>query len=83
MTAFLDAPLLERLAAARRVRKELAFAYELAPPAAGGRSLLVNGFVDVYAEEAERVLIVDYKTDSLEGTRRGVPLSTRSTRSSA
>ena len=50
------------------MRKELAFAYELAPPAAGGRSLLVNGFVDVYAEEPDRVLIVDYKTDSLEGT---------------
>ena len=68
VTAFLNAPLLERLAAASRVRKELAFAYELAPPAAGGRSLLVNGFVDVYAEEPDRVLIVDYKTDSLEGT---------------
>jgi ATP-dependent exoDNAse (exonuclease V) beta subunit len=68
VTAFLNAPLLDRLAAAGRVRKELAFAYELAPPAAGGRSLLVNGFVDVYAEESDRVLIVDYKTDSLEGT---------------
>ena len=68
VTAFLDAPLRERLAAAGRVRQELAFAYELAPPAAGGRSLLVNGFVDVYAEEQDRVLIVDYKTDSLEGT---------------
>ena len=53
VTAFLGAPLFERLAAARRVRKELAFAYELAPPAAGGRSLLVNGFVDVYAEEPD------------------------------
>ena len=66
--AFLGSPLFERLTAAQRVRKELAFAYELAPPEAGGRSLLVNGFVDVYAEEPERVLIVDYKTDSLEGT---------------
>ena len=68
VTAFLGTPLFDRLAAARRLRQELAFAYELAPPAAGGRSLLVNGFVDVYAEEADRVLIVDYKTDSLEGT---------------
>jgi ATP-dependent exoDNAse (exonuclease V) beta subunit len=68
VTAFLGAPMLERLAAARRVRKELAFAYELAPPQAGGRSLLVNGFVDVYAEEPDRVLVVDYKTDSLDGT---------------
>jgi ATP-dependent exoDNAse (exonuclease V) beta subunit len=68
VTAFLGTGLFERLAAAQRVRKELAFAYELAPPAAGGRTLLVNGFVDVYAEEPGRVLIVDYKTDSLEGT---------------
>ena len=68
VTAFLGTPLFERLAAARRVRKELAFAYELAPPEAGGRSLLVNGFVDVYADEPDGVLIVDYKTDSLEGT---------------
>ena len=68
VTAFLGSPLAQRLAAAGRVRKELAFAYELAPPEAGGRSLLVNGFVDVYAEEPDRVLIVDYKTDSLEGT---------------
>jgi hypothetical protein len=58
----------DRIAAARRVRKELAFAYELVPPSAGGRSLLVNGFLDVYAEETDGVLIVDYKTDSLEGT---------------
>ena len=71
VTAFLGAPLFERLASAGRVRKELAFAYELAPPRAGGRSLLVNGFVDVYAEEPDRVLIVDYKTDSLEGTEPG------------
>jgi ATP-dependent exoDNAse (exonuclease V) beta subunit len=68
VAAFLGTPLFERLAAAERVRQELAFAYELAPPEAGGRSLLVNGFVDVYAEEPDRVLIVDYKTDSLEGT---------------
>jgi ATP-dependent exoDNAse (exonuclease V) beta subunit len=65
---FLGTPLFDRLAAARRVRKELAFAYDLAPPSAGGRSLLVNGFLDVHAEEEGGTLIVDYKTDSLEGT---------------
>jgi ATP-dependent helicase/nuclease subunit A len=68
VTAFLGSALFERLSGAGRVRQELGFAYEIVPPAAGGRSLLVNGFVDVYAEEPERVLIVDYKTDSLEGT---------------
>jgi ATP-dependent exoDNAse (exonuclease V) beta subunit len=67
VTAFLGSALFERLARAERARKELGFAYEVVPPGTGGRSLLVNGFVDVYAEEADRVLIVDYKTDSLEG----------------
>ena len=68
VTAFLDSALYERLLQATRVRKELGFAYEVYPPQAGGRSLLVNGFVDVYAEEPGQVLIVDYKTDPLEGT---------------
>jgi ATP-dependent exoDNAse (exonuclease V) beta subunit len=65
---FLGTPLFERLAAATSVRKELGFAYDLVPPGVGGRSLLVNGFIDVYAEVGEGALIVDYKTDSLEGT---------------
>jgi ATP-dependent helicase/nuclease subunit A len=68
VTAFLDSALFERLARAGRVRQEVGFAYEVFPPQAGGRSLLVNGFVDVYAEEPEQVLIVDYKTDPLDGT---------------
>jgi ATP-dependent exoDNAse (exonuclease V) beta subunit len=68
VTAFLGSALYERLARAGQVRKELGFAYEVFPPQAGGRGLLVNGFVDVYAEESEQVLIVDYKTDPLEGT---------------
>ena len=65
---FVGTPLFDRLAAARRVRKELAFAYDLAPPGAGGRSLLVNGFLDVHADEEDGTLIADYKTDSLDGT---------------
>ena len=68
VTAFLGSALSQRLARAEQVRKELGFAYEVFPPQAGGRSLLVNGFVDVYAQEPEQVLIVDYKTDPLEGT---------------
>jgi hypothetical protein len=49
------------------VRKELPFAYPLEPEGAGGRSLLVNGVVDVHADFGERLLVVDYKTDALEG----------------
>jgi ATP-dependent helicase/nuclease subunit A len=58
----------ERLARARRVRSELPFAFTLAPDGAGGRTLLVNGVVDVLAEEDDRTLIVDYKSDRLNGT---------------
>jgi ATP-dependent exoDNAse (exonuclease V) beta subunit len=64
---FAGSPLRERLAAARRVRSELPFAFTLAPNGRGGRSVLVNGVVDVHAEEDAATLIVDYKSDRLEG----------------
>ncbi len=63
---FWDSGLRSRLAAARRVRAELPFCFTLAPARAGGRSLLVNGFVDVFALEDDRTLIVDYKSDRLD-----------------
>ena len=56
----------ERIACARRVRTELPFAFTLAPPGAGGRSLLVNGVVDVLAAEDGGALVVDWKSDPLE-----------------
>ena len=66
--AFADSPLRARLAAAERVRTELPFAFQLTPDTPGGRSLLVNGIVDVHASEADgTVLILDYKTNRLEG----------------
>jgi hypothetical protein len=55
----------ERIAAAERVRAELPFAFTLTPPGAGGRSVLVNGVVDVLAEEGARTLVVDWKSDAL------------------
>ena len=55
----------ERIAAARRVRTELPFAFTLAPPGSGGRSLLINGVVDVHADEGARTLVVDWKSDAL------------------
>ena len=57
----------ERLAGARRLRTELPFAFTLAPPGAGGRSLLVGGVVDVHATEDGGTLVVDWKSDPLEG----------------
>jgi ATP-dependent helicase/nuclease subunit A len=63
--AFARSPLCERLAAASAVRREAGFAFSLEP---GGGGSLVNGFVDVIATEAGGGrLIVDYKTDRLEG----------------
>jgi ATP-dependent exoDNAse (exonuclease V) beta subunit len=64
---FLSSELCARISAARRVRQELPFAYPLEPEGLGGRSLLVNGVVDVHADEGERLLVVDYKSDALEG----------------
>jgi ATP-dependent exoDNAse (exonuclease V) beta subunit len=64
---FAASELFGRIARAERVRTELPFAFTLAPPGAGGRSLLVNGVVDVHAREPDRLLVVDYKSDALEG----------------
>jgi ATP-dependent helicase/nuclease subunit A len=64
---FAASDLRERIARARRVRTELPFAYTIEPPGAGGRSLLVNGVVDVHAAEDGGLLVVDYKSDALEG----------------
>jgi len=61
--AFAASPLCARIAAAERVRTELAFAFDL--DTGGGRSLLVDGVVDVRAREDDRTLIVDYKSDRL------------------
>jgi ATP-dependent helicase/nuclease subunit A len=55
----------ERIAAADRVRTELPFAFTLTPPGAGGRSVLINGVVDVLAGEGARTLVVDWKSDPL------------------
>ncbi|MDQ3936682.1 MAG: PD-(D/E)XK nuclease family protein, partial [Actinomycetota bacterium] len=63
---FVRSPLRERVAAAERVRTELAFSFEL--PAPDRSPVLVNGVVDVHAEEpGGALLIVDYKTDPLDG----------------
>jgi ATP-dependent helicase/nuclease subunit A len=59
--------LCERIGGAHRVRTELPFAFTLSPPGAGGRSLLVNGVVDVHAAERGGTLVVDWKSEPLEG----------------
>jgi ATP-dependent helicase/nuclease subunit A len=52
----------ERIADAPRVRTELPFAFTLD---VGNRSLLINGVVDVHADEGARTLVVDWKSDAL------------------
>jgi ATP-dependent exoDNAse (exonuclease V) beta subunit len=65
VAAFASSPLCARLAAARPVRREAGFAFAMEP---GGGGPLVSGFVDVLAREADgTALIVDYKTDRLDG----------------
>jgi ATP-dependent helicase/nuclease subunit A len=53
-----------RLAGAQSVRAEVPFAFNLA---AGQRSLLITGYLDVLAREGDRTLVLDYKSDALEG----------------
>ena len=65
VAAFAGAPLRERLAAAHDVRREASFAFALDPDGTGP---LVVGFLDVLAREpGDAVLVVDYKSDRLEG----------------
>jgi len=64
VVAFGASPLCERLAQSTSVRREAGFAFAM-EPAGGGP--LVNGFVDVMASERGGRLVVDYKSDRLEG----------------
>jgi len=64
--AFLGSSLCERVRRARRVSKELPFAFPLSPDGAA-ESILVNGVLDVHAVEDDGVLVLDYKSDRLEG----------------
>jgi hypothetical protein len=67
VSSFVESDLCRRVAAARRVRKELPFVFSLSPGDDARRPLLVNGVVDVHAAEEGAVLVVDYKSDPLEG----------------
>jgi ATP-dependent helicase/nuclease subunit A len=64
LRGFAASPVRERLGRATSLRTEVPFAFNLA---AGERSLLVTGYLDVLAREAGRTLVLDYKTDALEG----------------
>ena len=61
---FVRSELCARIGRAERVHAELPFGFTLGT---GGRSLLINGIVDVHATEGERILVVDYKSNRLDG----------------
>jgi hypothetical protein len=64
LAGFAGSELRRRLGAARRVRRELPFAFTLD---VDRRELLVNGVLDVHAAEDDGMLVVDYKSDRLDG----------------
>ena len=67
LTGFLGSSLRERMAGARRVRRELPFAFALVTDRAdeGARPPLVEGVIDAYCREVGGALVVDYKSDRL------------------
>jgi ATP-dependent helicase/nuclease subunit A len=63
---FIDSEMRARLGAATDVRREVRFAFQL------WGDVLINGAIDVLAREpAGRMLVVDYKSDRLEGADPG------------
>ncbi len=68
VAAFVGSELCTRVAAAApRPRTSCPSPSPSSPPAPAGGRLVVNGVVDVYATEAGGALVVDYKSDALEG----------------
>jgi ATP-dependent helicase/nuclease subunit A len=67
---FAASELCARLGRATSVRREQRFSFALGEPASGGRGqTIVTGALDVLAREpGGRSLVVDYKTDRLDGT---------------
>jgi ATP-dependent exoDNAse (exonuclease V) beta subunit len=63
VAGFAASPTRARLAAAHSMRTEVPFAFNLA---AGERSLLMTGYLDVLAREQDQTLVLDYKSDVLE-----------------
>ncbi|HEX4718484.1 MAG TPA: UvrD-helicase domain-containing protein [Thermoleophilaceae bacterium] len=64
LRGFASSPMRERLGRAAGVRTEVPFAFNLRT---SERSLLITGYLDVLAVESDRTLVLDYKTDALEG----------------
>ena len=70
ITALLDGPLGRRMRSARRLWREAPFMISvpaeeaLGPGVPSGERVAVQGIIDCFFEEDDRVVLVDYKTDS-------------------
>lgn len=72
--AFLNSPLGRRAAAAKNVRKETPFVMRLSPNEVyrnnkytdSSAGILVHGIIDLFFEEDDRIVLVDYKTDKVD-----------------
>ncbi len=71
VAAFVRSPTRERLGRATGIRREERFAFAM------GGGLLINGAFDVLAREPGGMLVVDYKTDRLEGASPAVAVGAR------
>ncbi len=58
----------ERIASAHARAHRASLRVHVTPPGTGGRSLLINGVVDVLADEGARTLVVDWKSNPLADT---------------
>ena len=63
----LQTPLMQRATRARRVHREMPFA--LAVEGAPAPGAILEGRIDLVCEEPDGLLVVDYKTENVQGTR--------------
>lgn len=75
IAAFFRTPLISRLRQARDVRRELPFSFGLpaselypdAREAAAGETIIVQGVIDCLFAEEDGYVLLDYKTDAIDG----------------
>lgn len=71
ISSFLNSPLLSRLMSAKKAEREFSFFYEMPAeklyPQAKGEFILLQGIADCVFWEEEGIVLLDYKTDHLDG----------------
>jgi ATP-dependent helicase/nuclease subunit A len=64
LSGFFNHPMFSRLAASSKIEREKAFVVRRG---SGEDFTMIQGIIDLYFEEAEGLVLIDYKTDRLEG----------------